>query len=1102
MTPVGPPADPPVESGPPPNRDADLVDQERPSNASVAPSVRGTWTLPLRVLVAAGVLLLAALAPVAHYVASHLPLPPNDPTTIIAGTTRSGTTAMRNLPVGLPAAVTIATSHNVYPYAVAALGIPGAQAFMALLSEPYQLDNEHLLASDFSYSYPYRYPALEPILNSAPPADLRRGAIQLAAALIRLAGQPRAADTATAAQAAYALLDRTRASGGCDAQLDLMLLVVGDPHTSTAILADELRRTTTACPNDPTPGWIVGQTEIRQLSDDPSHATDMAPIVTFQALSGRFPQDTSVVTGLGDAYLQAGLTLLHNQPFTARQDLRLAVAQYNRAAELGDAHDADLGRAHALIGLGESKRAVPIATQVVANSPRPGAALKVLLAAYQGAGDFASAEDVARRLDEAGPAAYPAATAFFPGVAPLKPFQLPVSALHALLPLSTGAETLAPLEDSLVFEPLGEGAGASVNDVSFIPQYRDDGSPTADLTDCPSLAWRRDAVVAGHAVRALENWPQWFYCGDGKNLRSIAELVAGQAITDNSVSKDQVTDDSQNLLRWAGDLPGARKVISSWEAADGDSSAVPALRLGEVAFLQQNYNEAAAQFDIAARRASQHAGRLNLGPSPTYASTVVEQAELDRGAALFKAGRSAEAVALLRPLELGAQSVSSSYFAAEQLADFERETGDLHAAVDDYNFALGTTARPVGTTARPDGTPARPEVLHNNLALTDLALGATDAAASEEGDALKSDPEDPVFLMTAGFIADRAGKTAQAADYDRRALQNDPGDFPAANDLGVEHAREHNFGAAEVTLRQAIGAKPDYALGWFNLGVLEGLRGPLHLLASQGAFGKAFALDPTLKDRRHELTIDGSVYRTGLDLSKPLPPRWSLTQTQRAVPVPTAGLLAVLLLAAGLARSFGRGGSDLAKQWLDPLAKWLNKIRGVNWLQRPVWAIVATVVTFLLTYLRRAGSPTEIAVYALGVILLTGIAIYVRIAIANRTRASATQSSWLPGIAFGLVTGAAGLPWAPLPVVKAEPQSARIHLAAPLTLAALSLVLFVEFVWLNVPLTQVLAVAALVMAGSTLLPIDPLDGANVGKAGAVAAAGVVGGALLVTLGLI
>ena len=42
--------------------------------------------------------------------------------------------------------------------------------------------------------------------------------------------------------------------------------------------------------------------------------------------------------------------------------------------------------------------------------------------------------------------------------------------------------------------------------------------------------------------------------------------------------------------------------------------------------------------------------------------------------------------------------------------------------------------------------------------------------------------------MTAGFIADRAGKIAEAADYDRRALQNDPGAFPAANDLGVELA--------------------------------------------------------------------------------------------------------------------------------------------------------------------------------------------------------------------------------------------------------------------------------------------------------------------------
>jgi len=108
-------------------------------------------------------------------------------------------------------------------------------------------------------------------------------------------------------------------------------------------------------------------------------------------------------------------------------------------------------------------------------------------------------------------------------------------------------------------------------------------------------------------------------------------------------------------------------------------------------------------------------------------------------------------------------------------------------------------------------------------------------------------------------------------------------------------------------------------------------------------------------------------------------------------------------------------------------------------------------------------------------------------------------------MAFGLVTGAIGLPWAPLPVVKTNTEDTkftRVHLAAPLTLAGLSLVLFVESAWLGVPLTQSLAVAALVMAGSTLLPIDPLDGANVGKAGIAAAAGVVGGAILIALGII
>ncbi len=43
-----------------------------------------------------------------------------------------------------------------------------------------------------------------------------------------------------------------------------------------------------------------------------------------------------------------------------------------------------------------------------------------------------------------------------------------------------------------------------------------------------------------------------------------------------------------------------------------------------------------------------------------------------------------------------------------------------------------------------------------------------------------------------------------------------------------------------------------------------------------------------------------------------------------------------------------------------------------------------------------------------------------------------------------------------------------MHLAAPITLAALSALLFVESAWLHTPVTESWAVAALIMSASTL----------------------------------
>ena len=396
-------------------------------------------------------------------------------------------------------------------------------------------------------------------------------------------------------------------------------------------------------------------------------------------------------------------------------------------------------------------------------------------------------------------------------------------------------------------------------------------------------------------------------------------------------------------------------------------------------------------------------------------------------------------------------------------------------------------------------------MLNNNAALAYLGLGDTSTAATLEKKALAADPEDPVFLMTAGFIADRAGRIAQAARYDREALDSDPGAFPAANDLGVELTREHQDGAATEALQQAVGASPGYALGWFNLGVAESKLGPSHLLAAQGAFAMASSLDPALQDRRHEMTIDASVYRTALDLSKPLPPRWSISQLEQPVPAAAAGLLAIVVLGLGLARATGHGGSALAAQWLDPLSDRLQSAPLLRRLHHPGWSLAATAASFLFAYFRRGAGPTEVVAYIAGVLVLAFLAVGARVFLARSRRIAITQETWSPGLAFGLVTGAAGLPWAPLPVVRADGKDSlkvKVHLTAPITLAALSALLFMESAWLHTPVTESWAIAALIMSASTLLPVGPLDGAQLGKTAVLAAVGVLGGALLVGLGLI
>ena len=202
------------------------------------------------------------------------------------------------------------------------------------------------------------------------------------------------------------------------------------------------------------------------------------------------------------------------------------------------------------------------------------------MVAEQAAHDFDAAADVGRRLEHSGPAAYPPGVTFFP-LPRTDGSDVP---FEVGLPLSTGADSLAPLHISLA--PTG-GAGATINDLSFIPQYRDDFQVTSPMADNPAMARRRNAIVAGRAGQVLAAWPATFaetrpaisaednVAFPNDTLHAIAEVAAHQPVTEQYVTQDEAFDSWQNLLRWAGDLPRAQLVIERWQSETGDSSAMP-----------------------------------------------------------------------------------------------------------------------------------------------------------------------------------------------------------------------------------------------------------------------------------------------------------------------------------------------------------------------------------------------------------------------------------------------------------------------------------------------------------------------------------------------
>ena len=1065
---------------------------------------------------AVGVCMLIVFAPASRLAASGLPIVPNQSASPLPPLQMDAARAkVRDLPLDLPDDHVPTKPQELLPTATKALGAAGALALEKRLTAATSLNDATGSGEGHSDSYPGHYEWIEKLLDSAPGRARTNSAALLGAQLVALAAVPgyrggfSTAPVAfpDAAPIAYALLSRARTMGGCGASLNLLLLLTADIQPHDDLVAKRAKDAAAACPNDPTPRWLLGQFQSQRARIDSlaDLGAEELPVPddrmvlasqTFDALASDFPGSADVWTGVGDMHTRAGAELTSSQPFTARKEYRLAIAAYQRAELLGAGSDSTAGMVRAHIGLGHPEEATASATTLFDKLRWPGPTLNLLVLAAEAGHQWQTAQTTAQHLSGLGPDAYPHQGPLFPRQAPL----------------SLGVDRLVPLTVNLA-PCCGGLGGGDVSDISFIPHYRPDTGLTGSIPDCPEWSWRRDALLAGNATMAIADYPDrfpnarlggGFDCAGTTGLREVLRAEARIHIDPADHELMEIAQDSrQNLYRWAGEFDRAIAAAKDWDSHTRSRQFLPALRLGEIQYLQGHYTEAAATLAMAARR-SEDGYQVTINGS---------RARLARSAALIAAGRAIEARSLLRDLDRDASIGEAhfrgnsdedafayavvSYHARLQLGDVERRAGEFDAAIEDY--AAARERLPLKLySAR-----VVPSVLDNNQALAELALNQIDDAESHAGSALSSDMNSPIFLLTAAAAAQQREDAAAAADLNTSALNSDPTAFPAANNLGVQLAQQGLTVEAATAFRQAVGARHDYAIGWFNLGVLQSDRGPQYLLFAQGAFGRAFRLDPGLQDRPRELVLDEHVYQTDLDLSKPLPPDWALSNVERRQPLTALGLLAGVALALGISRAIaGNSQADITKT-LAMAAQPIKRFRPLGRRRHVGWAVVATVVAFALPALISGEAGlTATTAYLLAVLFLVVGVIAVRQLLAVHWSARPVHRAWPPGLLISVVSGAAGVPWAAGPYVRVPRRTTRIHLAGPVGLAMVAAILLLQTAWLHVPLTRAIAIAAITMTISMLLPIRPLDGAALGKAGSLVGLAAIASALLVLLGLV
>lgn len=692
----------------------------------------------------------------------------------------------------------------------------------------------------------------------------------------------------------------------------------------------------------------------------------------------------------------------------------------------------------------------------------------------------------------------------------------------------------------------------------FQPAKNQYGSTVAELMDAPR-AYIIYLVLAGEYDTAKQ------YCPGGEYYVSRLCLVA---YSGNNTAPEGPFGDStialvdmmQNLWRYYGQRDKAKETLEQ-----STSVSAPMLndRLGEILFLDEDYAAAAKQFEQVSEGYQSYCyGYSGSATDPAWA-------KLRQATALRMAGNVADARVAAADVEslIGvcpATSVNSGFSTNYDPAANERTAELAYAKQEqaqnyydqkqyDEAFDLATQAVPLRDASDADSEKKAVRGAAEQLAsVSAFAAGHYQAAEVWATKALAYDPKSPLYQEAladakralaeesdsssneSGDASDTAssessdtsaGASEQNDDQSsqkqsisntdelmenyRDALQANNSLFSSWNNLGVLQARQNDIDTAINSFERAVAAKPDYALGWFNLGVAESMHAnPVSFLRSQGAFGKAGSLDAELKNADREFVFDDNTYSSNIDVSKAIPNNLQLAENLRSAPrmlTASLGLLVIGRIIIALAGDWvtGKVSEDVTplldkiRKRIVALLRPLGRTRAANVAAdsasqssasiaaRIISGPLLTMVVSFVSLVWISGA-SSIAEYVLaGVISLT-LLILPAISAAwigkNRSQIDHHRSFW-PASVITVILTPFQLGFAPPSPIDASVDGKEIACRKGRwgmgVLGVVTIAMCVAAIVTSVPMIRMASATALVVIGSALTPVDPLDGAQI-----------------------